>query len=416
MKTTVVKINIETACPECDLTIEKAVAEENQKIKCPRCKCCISNIVKSPDSSLFAYSLSALIMMAASLSYSFLSFSSSGQKVEMNFIQTIDSLILYGYYGLASLLVLTLFVLPLLYLLGIVYLSGSLILNKKPCFAKEILNLLKYAKNWLMVDVFLIGVLVSLVKIMSMAEVGFGLSFWAFVLFSIFLVKTVSISNFLWLWTKFDTGLKKIEVKKGSTAKQNNFILCENCGKLNLNSKQECTRCGFKIRLRSDPQLEKVMAYLITAIMLYIPANALPIMSTSILGQEEPSTILGGVFLLWEIKSYFVSIVVFIASIVIPLTKIFSIGWLIYSVKRGRLMRPAQKMKLYRITEYIGKWSMIDVFVVAILVALIQVEGLIAIYPGGAVTAFSLVVILTMLSANSFDPRLLWDKKEHKGN
>ena len=123
---------------------------------------------------------------------------------------------------------------------------------------------------------------------------------------------------------------------------------------------------------------------------------------------------MGGVLLMWEHGSYPVALVIFVASIMVPLAKLGSLIWLCWSVSRKETRLLRQRTSLYRITEFVGRWSMVDVFVVAILVALIQLGGILTIRPGPAALAFSGVVIITMLAAESFDPRLIWDKLEEK--
>ena len=147
----------------------------------------------------------------------------------------------------------------------------------------------------------------------------------------------------------------------------------------------------------------------ITATILYVPANLLPIMNTMQLGSVIESTILGGVILLWEMESYPVATVIFVASVLVPVGKLLSLYWLCWSVARGHDGSHENRTRLYRATEFIGRWSMVDIFVVTILVALIHLGGIMVITPGTASVAFGAVVITTMLAAESFDPRLIWD-------
>ena len=156
--------------------------------------------------------------------------------------------------------------------------------------------------------------------------------------------------------------------------------------------------------------LARTVALVITAAILYVPANVLPIMTTEQLGRASDSTIMGGVVLLWHHGSYPIASVIFIASVLVPLSKLFILLALCWSVARGDATRPRERTVLYRVTEFVGRWSMVDVFVVAILVALIQLGGLLSIRPGVAAVAFSGVVIVTILAAESFDPRLIWDR------
>lgn len=198
------------------------------------------------------------------------------------------------------------------------------------------------------------------------------------------------------------------------TALRSGLTICHTCMALNDASLKTCSRCGSSVHARIPGSLERTVALLIAAMVLYIPANAYPIMTTEHFGSPLDSTILGGVILLWNMGSYPVAMIIFIASVLIPIGKILSIGMLCWTVSRNDESSQRQRTILYRITELIGKWSMVDVFVVAILVALIQITGIIVIRPGAAALAFAGMVILTMLSAESFDPRLIWDPADQK--
>jgi paraquat-inducible protein A len=194
------------------------------------------------------------------------------------------------------------------------------------------------------------------------------------------------------------------------TAAARGLASCHVCLKLSREADRECPRCGARLHCRIPDSLQRTVALLITASLLYIPANLLPIMTTAQLGRSEDSTILGGVVLLMKLDSYPVAAVIFIASVIVPLGKLFVMGWLCWSVARRHSTSHRQRTVLYRVTEFIGRWSMTDVFVVTILVALIHLGGLMRVTPGAAAVAFSGVVIVTMLAAESFDPRLIWDQ------
>jgi len=163
---------------------------------------------------------------------------------------------------------------------------------------------------------------------------------------------------------------------------------------------------------RKSNSVQKTLALLITACVLYIPANVYPIMVTDSLGTSEPSTIMGGVILLIKLGSVPVAAVIFIFSVMVPSAKLMAMFYLVWSVERGKKVSARQRSLMYRITEFVGKWSMVDVFVVAILVALVNLGGLVAIRPGVAALAFAGVVIVTMIAAESFDSRLMWDAME----
>jgi len=201
-------------------------------------------------------------------------------------------------------------------------------------------------------------------------------------------------------------------MNRPATAAERGLASCHLCLKLASKDLHDCPRCGTALHLRKTASVQRTLALLITAVVLYLPANILPIMITDQLGTSTESTILGGVVLLIQLDSIPIAAVIFIASVMVPLGKMLVMFYLCWSVSYGPPVNERQRTVLYRITEFIGKWSMLDVFVVAILVALIHLGGLLVIRPGGAALAFAGVVMVTMVAAESFDPRLMWDRME----
>lgn len=194
---------------------------------------------------------------------------------------------------------------------------------------------------------------------------------------------------------------------------ESKLIRCPVCDAVNIDKsrKNNCRRCGSPIYHHKKFSTEKSWAYLITAMIAYIPANLYPMLITSAFGQREGSTILGGVILLWELESYPVAIIIFIASILIPISKFLILIYLLISVKYpiGK-DKKVDKHKLYYMTEVIGPWSMIDVFVVAILAALIHLTS-VEILAGTAATAFAISVFFTLLAAHAFDETLIKENR-----
>ncbi len=173
-----------------------------------------------------------------------------------------------------------------------------------------------------------------------------------------------------------------------------------------------CGRCGTSIHPRIPHSLDRTLAFLIAAVIAYVPANIYPIMTLRKLGEGEPATILGGVFHLAQAGMWSLAAIVFIASVLVPVMKLVGIAYLVATARSATRAQAADRTRLYRIVESVGRWSMVDVFVISILVALVQLGALATIESGPAATAFCMVVVLTMLSAMSFDPRLIWDATE----
>ena len=185
---------------------------------------------------------------------------------------------------------------------------------------------------------------------------------------------------------------------------------CPTCGLLGSPvTEPACRRCGTLLHFRKPNSIQRSWALLIAAYALYLPANLLPIMETRSLFGTQQDTIMSGVIYLWSSGSWVLALVVFVASIAVPLLKMLSLTVLLLGVQRRSSRQPLQRTKLYRFLELIGRWSMLDVYVVTILVALVQVQSLALIRPGAGVIAFAAVVVLSMLATQAFEPRLIWD-------
>ena len=194
------------------------------------------------------------------------------------------------------------------------------------------------------------------------------------------------------------------------------ILICTECHELNKqvadSDEQTCTRCGALVHARRPNSLARTWALLITAAIIYIPANVLPIMTVSSLGQGDPSTIMSGVIQLVQHGMIPIAAVVFIASILVPTFKLVGIALLLFSVQRRQPLSARQRIWMYRFIEFIGRWSMLDIFVIAILVAVVNFGRLASVEANLGAIAFATVVILTMLAAVTFDPRLIWDNTE----
>jgi paraquat-inducible protein A len=177
-----------------------------------------------------------------------------------------------------------------------------------------------------------------------------------------------------------------------------------------------CPRCGASLHFRKPGSVARCWALLISAYILYIPANLLTIMETGSLFNYRKDTIVSGVVELWRTGSWGIAVVVFIASVTIPLLKLISLTLLLVSVQRRSTWRPRQRTRLYRLVELVGRWSMLDIYVVALLAALVQLGNMATVKAGPAALAFGAVVVLTMFASMQFDPRLIWDPLQKERN
>lgn len=198
-----------------------------------------------------------------------------------------------------------------------------------------------------------------------------------------------------------------------ATAQQLGLQCCEGCGLLSRpapgHHEGECPRCGAVVEFRKPDSLQRTWALLIAAAVCYLPANALPVMTTTTAQGPESDTILQGVVLLWSPTGWPLSLIVLVASVMIPCAKIAALAYLLFSVQKKSIRNNQQRIRLYRTVEFVGRWSMVDVFVDAFTAALVQLQPLMSVAPAPGLLFFAAVVVLTMLAAESFDPRLIWD-------
>lgn len=365
-------------CDQCHTSVSIPTLAHRQRAACPKCGHTLITFKNNATEKLIAYAFSALVFLLLSLPFNFLTFRASGQKHSIDLPSGITVLIENDYLSLAIITGLATVMLPGLVLVGLIWLSIAQLQQRRSFYLHRLFSVVKGLLPWSMAEIFLIGTLVSLIKINELADVTIGLSFCAFIGFSAF--TTLAIMQ-------FDPTRYAMWLKQGTPPSPKPLSASQ-----------------------ASASIQRTWALLLTSCVLYIPANFLPIMYTELFGQETPNTIIGGVLSLWESGSYPVALIILFASVVVPMAKILILGWLNYSVQRQRTGSQKLRTRYYRLTEAIGRWSMIDVFVVAVLVSLIQMGNTLSIYPGQAALAFCAVVFITMIAAMTFDSRLIWQR------
>ena len=203
-------------------------------------------------------------------------------------------------------------------------------------------------------------------------------------------------------------------MNRPATARSLGLVRCHDCSLLAAAHLQTCPRCGARLHLRKPDSLGRTTALVLAALILYLPANLLPITVTTAIGTRQADTILSGVIYFMQTGSWEIASVIFIASVFVPFAKLIILVLLLVSVRFRWRWRPRDRTVLYRLTELVGRWSMVDIYVVTILVALVRLGAVATIEAGPAAVYFAAVVVLTMFAAESFDPRLIWDALEEE--
>ena len=398
-------------CPQCDMLMTLPPLAYGCKARCPRCKTTLSTRWNAPRRRSIGYALSALFMLVLANMFPFIDMRVAGLANAVRLMQIPAVMVDEDYVSMATLFMALVQLVPALCMAALVLLCGRapLPLGIKRWLARLLFQL----KSWCMVEIFLAGVLVSFVKLMTYGDIGIGSSFVPYCLFCLLQVRAFQCIDRRWLWQEIKPAPRLHRpLTDGITGMRQGVRSCTCCTAILPADQVRCPRCRTNGYVRRRHSLQWTLALLATSIMLYIPANLMPIMVTEALGNQMHSTIMAGVILLWGGGSYPVAMVIFIASIMVPSLKMVAIGWLCWDANgRKKPRADGERMHLiYEVVELLGRWSMIDVFVIAVLSALVRMGQLMSIHPATGAVLFALVVILTMFAAMTFDPRLSWDR------
>jgi paraquat-inducible protein A len=414
------------ACHECDLLQRTLPLPRNGVLRCCRCNAELSR--SHPDSldRALAFTLASMVLFVVGNAFPIVGLAVNGTLVETTLLGAARVLYDDGMWPIAGLVLATTFAMPLLQMATMAYLLVPLRLGRAPYRTDLVFRLLQMARPWGMTEVLILGMLVALVKLAHIASVVPGTALWSFGALMLLLAAASAAfdSHEVWSRTRAAQGASApadpesgTPVTPGApTAMGSGLATCHSCGLLMKLSAHRhgavCPRCGGHVHARKPNSISRTWAFLIAAMVLYIPANLLPVMNTSSLFGSEKDTIMSGVVYLWTSGSWPLAIIVFIASIAVPMLKILALVFLVICAQSRSSWVPQQRARIYRLVELVGRWSMLDIYVITILVALVQFQGLATIQAGPAAIAFGSVVVLTMFAAMSFDPRLIWDKAE----
>lgn len=401
-------------CRHCDLLQHLPLLQEGEQAHCVRCDHRLDVRQPQPILRPVLYAASALFMMLLTNLFPFVSLGVAGNRSEMHFFDTAAVLFNEYHQVLAILVWLFIQAVPAFCMAAVIYLKLGM-LYKLPAriWVARVLFMLK---PWSMVDIFLMGLLISFVKLVANTDISLGLSFWAFCLFCLLHLRTFQVIDRHEMWSKLAQVPKPtVKAEAGKSGLEQDLKLCQCCTAVITINQSHCPRCHSRVYPRIPASLQKTLALLIAACLLYIPANLLPIMRTVSFGNITDSTIISGFILMWQDREYPVALVILLASVVVPVVKILVMFWLCYLTQLPTKAKSKLTTQIYLLVDWVGRWSMVDVLVVAILATLVRFDLLMSVFPGIGALVFAAVVVITMLAAISFDPRLLWDHRQSQG-
>ncbi len=400
-------------CELCGAVYRWRQLPRGEMANCSRCDTHLWRSSRLDASAWLALTLGGLLVLVVANLFPVASLSVQGQTRSATLMEALLMIADQGREGVALLAGVTALGFPVLQIALMMWVLAPLAGGRlAPGFA-GVVRILGWLRHWCMVPVFLLGVLVSLVKLAGLARLQIEAGFIGFAALTVIGTQLSRLSPQV-LWRLVDRmGLSPVAGRLPGAHERT--ALCHSCGLVQaipanaLHAAHDCPRCDAPVHYRKPNPIARTWALLITAAMLYVPANIWPIMEIrSLLGNSD-HTILGGVIDLWQAGSWDLAVIVFVASVAVPMTKLLALAVLLICVQRGLTQARPQRTRMYRMVELIGQWSMLDVYVVVLLGALAHFPGLMQINTGPAAGAFGAVVVLTMLAAMSFEPRAIWD-------
>lgn len=358
-------------CQACGQVHHYRPVAVGQVATCRRCNAVLYRNRPRMMETVLALTIAGLVLFSISNVWPLLGLSTQGMEQELHLFGASIAFWDQDYPIVAVLLVLNLVIFPLFELLSLLVISLTIRYRWRPQMAAFLFHWQRELRPWGMLEVFMLSILVSLVKLGTVATLIVGPAFWSF------------------------AGL--IVVMAAATA--------------TLEPSSVWRELGMEppARVVRANSIEVTWALLIAAMILYIPANVLPIMSAYKLGLGQPDTIVSGVFYLWATGQWPLALIVFAASVVVPLMKLITLSFLLITIQWKSSWRQQERMRLYHIIEYLGRWSMVDIFVIAILIGLVQFGNLARVEANAGSFSFAAVVVLTMLAARTLDEHLIWN-------
>jgi len=380
------------------------------RAQCARCRITLVSVSSHPLNHSIALTLAALMLMVVMCTTTLMSVQTAGILLHAGLFSGPEELARRGMDGLAIVVIFVTVLAPAGKLLSTLYVLIRLREAAPPRHLRRVFALAEKLRPWSMIEVFVLGVFVAYVKLGDLVHIVLDTGVYALLALTVVIIwADTSIDREL-IWERLGRGDARIRLDPQRSS-LGDPAGCETCGLVSdlRGEHQRCPRCNSALHPRKPGSLSRTWALTIAAAVLYIPANYFPVLTVVQLGAGAPSTILGGVEELLESHMYPLAALVFFASIAVPMLKLVGLSIMLISAQTGHTAWLRDRTRLYYVVRWVGRWSMIDIFMEALLGALVRFGALVTIEPGIGAVAFCGVVILTMFAAETFDPRIMWD-------
>ena len=394
------------ACHDCGKLHGVPPTDSRNDFHCTRCNADLGNFDADLTPSLALY-LAALMTFVLANCLPIMSMTLEGRTQECSLLSASWALWRADMHFLGGLVFFTGTLAPALKIGSMLYVLIPMRFGGRLPFTSHVFRIGASTAPWAMMEVYLLGIIVAYVKMSELAHISVSLAMFAYAATVLLEVAGQGKLEPMTVWHRLSPQADaRIRPGPGET-----LLTCHTCQQVMTGPLHEgrlaCPRCGSGVHADDPDAWKTSLAFLVAAIVLYVPANLLPVMTVVYFGSGEPSTIMSGVIELWQAHMYPIAILVFIASITVPVLKILALLWLIFA-RAGDYRTAREKARIYRIVEFVGRWSMVDIFMVGILAALVQLGAIATILPGTGGMAFAAVVILTILASSAFNPRSVW--------
>jgi len=400
-------------CPGCGLLQRVPALAAGTSAHCARCPTILRRVSTHRLDHVAALALAAVVLLAVMCANELMSVEKAGIRHVADLFSGPEELVRQNMAPLALVVLFVTVLAPLVRLLGTLYVLIRAHEPRPPRHLRRIFAIAERLRPWSMIEVFVLGVFVAYVKLGGLVTIGLRTGVYALFTLTVVLVWLDSALDREKLWERLDHEDRPDASPCGSAGGPvAGLVGCETCGLVSRPSffQRRCPRCDSVLHPRRPDSIQRTWALVIAAAILYVPANYFPVLSIVQLGAGQPSTILGGVEELVTAREYPLAALVFFASIAVPMLKLVGLSAMLIATQTGRAGWLRDRTRLYHVVRFIGRWSMIDIFMESLLGALVVFGAVITIQPGFGALAFCAVVILTMFAAETFDPRLMWDR------